>query len=178
MSQTFTSAFDLTSCVSFCPCQNCSQGPPAEKTGRGSLLNRPSCPPGDAVDHGTELNWTVLLWFLLLTPQTGKPSVLRNISRPLCVPNWVFHWWETKRCQAMLQTESFIDGRQNRVKTESSIDGRQNCVKLCPRLSLSSMWDKTMSRYVLYCVFHLCGTKLWQATSHTVSFINLGQNHV
>ena len=24
-----------------CPCQNCSQGPPAEKTGRGSLLNRP-----------------------------------------------------------------------------------------------------------------------------------------
>ena len=28
-----------------CPCQNCSQGPPAEKSGRGSLLNRPSCPP-------------------------------------------------------------------------------------------------------------------------------------
>ena len=30
-----------------CPCQNCSQGPPAEKTGRVSLLNRPSCPPDD-----------------------------------------------------------------------------------------------------------------------------------
>ena len=28
-----------------CPCKNCSQGPPAEKTGRGFLLNRPSCPP-------------------------------------------------------------------------------------------------------------------------------------
>ena len=28
-----------------CPCQNCSQRPPAEKTGRGSLLNRPSSPP-------------------------------------------------------------------------------------------------------------------------------------
>ena len=28
-----------------CQCRNCSQGPPAEKTGRGSLLNRPSCPP-------------------------------------------------------------------------------------------------------------------------------------
>ena len=28
-----------------CPCQDCSQQPPAEKTGRESLLNRPSCPP-------------------------------------------------------------------------------------------------------------------------------------
>ena len=28
-----------------CPCQNYSQGPPAEKTGRGSLVNRSSCPP-------------------------------------------------------------------------------------------------------------------------------------
>ena len=28
-----------------CLCQNCSQGLPAEKTGRGSLLNHPSCPP-------------------------------------------------------------------------------------------------------------------------------------
>ena len=27
-----------------CPCQNCSQGPPAERTGRGSLLNRPHVP--------------------------------------------------------------------------------------------------------------------------------------
>ena len=38
-----------------CLCQNCSQGPPAEKTGRGSRLNRPSYPPGDPVGHGTEL---------------------------------------------------------------------------------------------------------------------------
>ena len=28
-----------------CPCQNCSQGPPAVKSGRESLLNRLSCPP-------------------------------------------------------------------------------------------------------------------------------------
>ena len=27
-----------------CPCQSCSQGSRAEKTGRGSLLNHPSCP--------------------------------------------------------------------------------------------------------------------------------------
>ena len=39
-----------------CPCQNCSQGPPAEKTGRGSLLNRSSCTPDDPISRGTELN--------------------------------------------------------------------------------------------------------------------------
>ena len=39
-----------------CPCQDCSQGPPAEKTGRGSLLNRPSCPLDDPISRGTELN--------------------------------------------------------------------------------------------------------------------------
>ena len=39
-----------------CTCQNCSQKPPAEKTGRRSLLNRPSCLPDDTGDW-TELNW-------------------------------------------------------------------------------------------------------------------------
>ena len=38
------------------PCQNCSQGPPEEKSGRGSLLNRPSCSPDDPIGQGTELN--------------------------------------------------------------------------------------------------------------------------
>ena len=33
-----------------CPCQNCSQGPPAEETGRGSLPNRPSCRPNRSKD--------------------------------------------------------------------------------------------------------------------------------
>ena len=41
-----------------CPCQNCSQESPAEKTGRRSLLNRPSCRPDDPVGQETELNWT------------------------------------------------------------------------------------------------------------------------
>ena len=36
--------------------QNCSQGPPAEKTGRGSLLSHPSCPSDVPVGQGTELN--------------------------------------------------------------------------------------------------------------------------
>ena len=39
-----------------CPSKNCSQGPPAEKTGRGSLLNCPSCASDDPRDW-TELNW-------------------------------------------------------------------------------------------------------------------------
>ena len=39
-----------------CSCQNCPQRPPAEKTGRGSLLNRPSYPPNDIIGQGTELN--------------------------------------------------------------------------------------------------------------------------
>ena len=33
-----------------------SQGPPAEKTGRGSLLNHPSCIPDDPIGQGTELS--------------------------------------------------------------------------------------------------------------------------
>ena len=39
-----------------CPCQNCSQGLPVEKTGTGSLLNRHSCQPDDLIGQGTELN--------------------------------------------------------------------------------------------------------------------------
>ena len=38
----------------FCPCQNCPKWP-VEKTGRGSLLNRPSCPPDDPIGQGAEL---------------------------------------------------------------------------------------------------------------------------
>ena len=43
-----------------CPYQNCSQGPPAEKIGRGSLSNRASCLTEGQVGQGTELNWTQL----------------------------------------------------------------------------------------------------------------------
>ena len=40
-----------------CPCQNCSKWSPQGKTGRGSLLNRPSCLPEDPIGQDTELNW-------------------------------------------------------------------------------------------------------------------------
>ena len=42
-----------------CLCQNCSQWPPSEKTGRGSELNRPSCAPDDPIGQGNDLNWTM-----------------------------------------------------------------------------------------------------------------------
>ena len=42
-----------------CPCQNYSQGPPAKKTARGSLLNRPSCPPNNPTGQGTEPNFSM-----------------------------------------------------------------------------------------------------------------------
>ena len=44
-----------------CPYQHCSKGPPAEKTGRGSLLNRPSFPPSPhtlLTQSVKRLNWT------------------------------------------------------------------------------------------------------------------------
>ena len=45
-----------------CSYQNCLQGPPAEKTGRGSVLNRPSCPQTKQSVKGQ--NWTELNFFL------------------------------------------------------------------------------------------------------------------
>ena len=48
-----------------CLCQNCSQGPPVEKTGRGFLLNRPSCPPEDPSSQGIELKPCMLLQRLI-----------------------------------------------------------------------------------------------------------------
>ena len=36
------------------------KGPPVEKTGRGSLLNRPSCIPNNFTGQGAELNWSLL----------------------------------------------------------------------------------------------------------------------
>ena len=39
-----------------CQCQNFSQGSPAERTGRRSLLNRPLCLPDDPIGQGSDLN--------------------------------------------------------------------------------------------------------------------------
>ena len=71
-----------------CQCQSCSQWPLAEKTGRGSLLNRPSCPPDDAIVHGTELKCTYRVY----------PSI------PL---QWICPFLRSWQCQ-MIQTKKCI----------------------------------------------------------------------
>ena len=65
-----------------CPCQNCSHGPPAEKTGGGSLLNRPLYPPDDLISQGTELKWTVP------KPELAKMKVYWSGLEPqsVCLP--------------------------------------------------------------------------------------------
>ena len=66
-----------------CPCQNCSQRPPAEKTGRGSLLNRPSFPPDDPISQG--LNWTELNKMALFASLCHTRHHTRWQCLPLCV---------------------------------------------------------------------------------------------
>ena len=62
-----------------CPCKNCSQWPPAEKTGRGSLLNRPPStpppPPDDSMGKGTELNWIESFSYRAGPVYTGRPGL-------------------------------------------------------------------------------------------------------
>ena len=67
-----------------CPFQNCPQEPGAEKTGRGSLLNRPSCPLDDPVGQGTELNWTESK--CLFEPITFFLSLSSSVTISWCRP--------------------------------------------------------------------------------------------
>ena len=56
-----------------CPCQNCSLRPPAEKTGRESLLNRTSCPPDDLIGNETELTELLALNLIQGILMTSSP---------------------------------------------------------------------------------------------------------
>ena len=53
-----------------CPCQNCSQGPPAEEIGRGSLLNRldphvhPPPPPTTQLVKGVKRTEFIIVLFI------------------------------------------------------------------------------------------------------------------
>ena len=75
-----------------CPCQNHSQGPPAEKTGRRFLLNHPSRfpprSPSDPTGQGTEKNWTCEYFFSYL--QDKQQSLLW----PQTCHGWLsWRWW-------------------------------------------------------------------------------------
>ena len=52
------------------------EGPSAEKTGRGSLLNRPSCLPDEPIVQGTELNCTCLINGCVATVHKDAVSVV------------------------------------------------------------------------------------------------------
>ena len=68
-----------------CPCQNCCQGPPTEKAGRGSLRNRPLCPPKTYWVKGlNRLNWTEHVWGPLLWGQDTNASMWCD-----CLSRWL-----------------------------------------------------------------------------------------
>ena len=75
------------------PRQNCSHGLPAEKTGRGSLLNHPSCPPPPARWPNRSRDWT--------EPLTTKMLQMNTYNATYCVhPNQPYSRWTlmTKYC--------------------------------------------------------------------------------
>ena len=85
-------------------CQNCSQGPPAEKTGSGCLLNRPSCPPDDLVGQGTELNCTIQLPSLPVAASRGD-----NVRLDVTIQSLINHpSWHVSRLTAYINA-SLLD---------------------------------------------------------------------
>ena len=73
-----------------CPCQNCSQRPPTEKTGRGSLLNCTSWPPSpappppnDPIGQGIELNFCSIVTVLRVHHPETRPSQYSLLSHIL-----------------------------------------------------------------------------------------------
>ena len=78
------------------PYQNCSQGPPAEKTGRGSLLNHPSCSPDDPIHQGTELKWTELTMLTSVTTILCRYKVFTESMRTQPNP-WKRDWAPLKK---------------------------------------------------------------------------------
>ena len=66
-----------------CLCQNCSQGTPAEKTGRGSLLDRTSCAPWrpNQSRDWTELNWNVRRLCLINKQRYYSTPLMSHVRR-------------------------------------------------------------------------------------------------
>ena len=79
------------------PCKNCSWRPPVEKIGRGSLLNRPSCPHEDPIGQGTELNCArhVVCVCVCVHGELYDNTFGRTEGSPWFLPNYRFQWtWE------------------------------------------------------------------------------------
>ena len=67
------------------PCKECSRWHPAEKTGRGSLLNRSSCHPDDPIGLGV-LNWPNGLF----ASKAHNNNSVRAIN---VIMQWFFFLW-------------------------------------------------------------------------------------
>ena len=71
-----------------CSCKNCSQWPPAEKTGREPLLNHLSCHPNKPIGQGTELNFSECcsrlanVWWARCTLWFNLTKAIRTKSLP------------------------------------------------------------------------------------------------
>ena len=82
-----------------CPCQYCSQGPPAERTGRGSLLNLLlMCLQCSNLSwRWTELNWTLkqsvvpgMIWYYVYTCQRLLTPYCAHVKNNLSLEQNIF----------------------------------------------------------------------------------------
>ena len=99
---------------------NCSQGPPAEKTGRGSLLNSLSCTPDYPILHGTELNWTDI-WLRTMFPSASSTHP-QPLMRFWCEWKfqllWPFQWIKLHNPKCIRVLNKQTQEVQNRTKKE------------------------------------------------------------
>ena len=122
-------------------CQSCSPGPPAEKSGRGSRLNRPSCPPDDPIGQGTEMNGVKLL----VCPHVAH-SVLWalktkywSIYRTVCLKT---KHWSIYR-SVCLKTKHWSIYRSVCLKTKHWSIYRSVCLIYMARESKDSAWGRS-----------------------------------
>ena len=108
--------------------QNCSQWPPAEKIGRGSLLNDPSCPSGDPISQGTDVHWTQKFQFkldMVYLSGTTACEAWWKTAFVLCIINTsdLGPWWKTPQgCFILKQFSTFTSNtvvRNECSKTEA-----------------------------------------------------------
>ena len=102
-----------------CPCQSCSQRPLAQKTRKGSLLNRPPCPPDDPNCQRTELRWGErncnrhVAW-----TENARPSLRsdKRVAAPTCLERsplslvydqlvWPFLWARVHQKELILNCQ-------------------------------------------------------------------------
>ena len=103
-----------------CPCQNRSQGPPAEKAGREYLLNRFSCPPLLPRRHNRSSAWTEL---------NRKDCFKQMVWASLSV-SWAILPWKQSKQRQRKKT------KQNKTKNPHT----HTQLGAIPRTNILSLW--------------------------------------